>query len=76
MYGGGEKGGEGMSEPRSVKTVEELEAAIGGDMYSVCSGEPRGRQIAVVVPYGSNRGIRLFLRGLRQFIWAAWRELS
>jgi len=50
--------------------VAKLEQFIGGQMYSVTSHEPRGLQIAVVIPYGTQTGWRTFYRAVRQF----WRS--
>lgn len=51
--------------------VAKLEQFIGSKMYSVTSSEPRGLQIAVVIPYGTPKGWRAFFLAARQFVRSA-----
>ena len=61
---------------RRIDTVEELERIIDGKMYATQCENARGREIAVVVPFGSIRGTKLFLKATWFFVRAAWRELT
>lgn len=55
-----------------MEEVHKLERWIDGKMYAVISQEPRGLQIAVVIPYGTRRGLTLFCKVVKQFVRSAW----
>lgn len=61
--------------PVDMEEVAKLERFLDGQMYCAASSNARGREIAVVIPYGSKRGWKLFYQAVRQFARSAWREL-
>lgn len=54
-----------------IARARELEKLIDGKIFSISSNEPRGLQIAVVIPYGTNRGLLTLFLAVRQFIRSA-----
>lgn len=59
-----------------LRAAKELERIIDGKEYAVISREPRGVQMAVVIPYGRLGGTRRFKilwRALRLFYRVAWK---
>jgi hypothetical protein len=59
-------------------TLEELERLIGDKEYSVVSGNARGREISVVIPwarYYGTRRYKILWRATRIFLRTLWREV-